>query len=100
VGIAFHDILVATRPTDGSKPTRLRDRRRPGQHLALRRLMGEEAYSLSAGPWAATSDVDWEASKAQSRLVVKAEECSMAELPGVKEAINLPAGGKLGLAST
>jgi len=98
VGIGFHDILVASRPTDGSKPTRLRIDDARVSISPFARLMGEEAYSLSAGALGGEMDVDWEASKARSRLVVKTEEISMAELPGVKEAINLPLGGKLGLA--
>jgi type II secretion system protein N len=97
VGIAFHDILVANRPTDGSRPTRLRIDDARVSISPFARLMGEEAYSLSAGALGGDTDVDWEASKARSRLVVKTQEVSMSEIPGVKEAINLPLGGKLGL---
>jgi type II secretion system protein N len=97
VGIAFHDILVATRPTDNSRPTRLRIDQAKVSISPFARLLGEEAYSLSAGALGGDIDVDWEASKAKSRLVVKGEDVAMAEIPGVKEAINLPLGGKLGL---
>jgi type II secretion system protein N len=97
VGIAFHDIQVATRPTDGSKPTRLRIDDAKVSISPFARLFGEEAYGLSAGTLGGDIDVDWEASKTKSRLVVKGEDVSMAEIPGVKEAINLPLGGKLGV---
>jgi type II secretion system protein N len=97
VGVAFHDITVATRPTDGAKPTRLRiDGVRV--HLSpLSRLIGEDAFSVSADALGGDIDIDWAGSKTNSRLEVKSEDLAMAELPGVKETINLPLAGTLGL---
>jgi type II secretion system protein N len=97
VGLAFHDIVVQNRPTDGTRPMRLRIDDARVSLSPLARLLGDEAYSLSAATMGGDIDVDWEASKTRSRLNVKSEDIAMADLPGVKEAINLPLGGKLGL---
>jgi type II secretion system protein N len=97
VGIAFHDIVVQTRPVDSSKPTRVRIDDARVSISPLARLVGEEAYSLSAAALGGDTDIDWQASKTKSRLNIKSEDLAMSELPGVKEAINLPLAGKLGL---
>src|SRR4051812_49635744 len=46
VGIAFEDITVNTRPTDASKPTRLKIDRARVSLSPLARLFGDEAVSL------------------------------------------------------
>jgi type II secretion system protein N len=97
LGIAFEDILVSTRPTDGSKPSKLRIDGVRVSLSPLARLLGGEAYSVSADALGGDIDIDWELDKTKSALAVKAEEISMADLPGVKETINLPLAGKLGL---
>jgi type II secretion system protein N len=97
VGIAFHDILVQNRPTDGTKPIRLRIDSARVTVSPLARLMGDEAYSFSADTLGGDIDVDWEGSKTKSRLAVKSRELAMADLPGVKESLNIPLAGKLGM---
>lgn len=96
LGIAFRDIRIATRPTDG-KPTRIHiDSARIGVS-PLARLMGEDAASLSAEALNGDIGLDYRGSKSRAQVRVKGRELAMSELPGVKEAINLPLAGKLDL---
>jgi type II secretion system protein N len=97
LGIAFGDVTVKTRPTDGSKPTRIRiDSIRAGLS-PLAALGGKQAFNVEANAWGGEIEVDWQGSKALGEVKVRAEEISMASLPGVKEAINLPLAGMLEL---
>jgi type II secretion system protein N len=97
IGIAFGDIRIATRPTDGSKPTRLRiDSAKIGVS-PLARLAGQDAASVSAEALSGDIGVDYRGNRSRAQVRVKARELAMAELPGVKEAINLPLAGKLDL---
>jgi hypothetical protein len=60
MGIAFHDIAVASTPTGGGKPTRLRIDSARVSLSPLARLSGENAYSLSADALGGEIDIDWE----------------------------------------
>jgi type II secretion system protein N len=98
VGIAFHDIAVAsTPPPGGGRPTKLKIDSARVSIAPLARLSGENAYSLSADALGGEIDIDWQGSKTKSAIKVKTEDLAMAQLPGVREAINLPLAGKLGL---
>jgi type II secretion system protein N len=88
---------VQNRPTDGTKPIRLRIDSARVSVSPLARLVGDEAYSFSADTLGGDIDVDWEGSKTKSRLAVKSRELAMADLPGVKETLNIPLAGKLGV---
>jgi type II secretion system protein N len=98
VGIAFHDIDVIRRAAAGqkSKPLRIDEAR---VHLApLRRLLGENAVRISAELLGGDLDLAWQQSKSHTAFQIKSEELSLAQIPGIKESINLPIFGKLGMA--
>jgi type II secretion system protein N len=98
VGIAFHDIAVSRHATDSAKkprPLRIDEARVRVSPLA--RLFGENAVSLSADALGGGVNVDFTGSKLKNHVLVKGEELSLTQVPGVKEAINLPLVGKLGL---
>jgi type II secretion system protein N len=98
VGIALHDIDVIRKAATGqkSKPLRIDEAR---VHLApVRMLFGERAGRISAELLGGDLDLGWQQSKSHSALQIKTEELSLAQIPGVKESINLPIFGKLGLA--
>jgi type II secretion system protein N len=97
IGIAFGDIRIATRPTDGSKPTRLRIESAKIGVSPLARLSGQDAASVSAEALSGDIGIDYRGNRARAQVRVKARELAMAELPGVKDAINLPLAGKLDL---
>src|SRR4051812_19991291 len=79
VGIAFKDITVDTRPTDGSKPTRVKIDQARVSLSPLAQLFGNDAVSLSAEALGGDVDVDWDASKTESRLRVTTEDIAMAQ---------------------
>src|SRR5439155_1660382 len=97
MGLAFRNIVVATRPTDGSRPTRFRIAAARVSLSPVARLFGEDALGVSADTLGGDVDINWEANKAKTRLKMKSEDLAIADVPGVKEAINLPLGSKLGL---
>jgi type II secretion system protein N len=98
VGIAFHDIKVARRVPEGKKVQPLRIDEARVRISPLARLFGETAVNLAADLLGGSADVDWQATKTRSHLRVKTADLALAQIPGVKEAINIPLAGKLGLA--
>lgn len=97
VGVSLSNIKIATRPTDGSKPSRFTIDSARVTMSPLASLRGEEAYDLSADAFGGKLDVSYEAAPKRSAMTVAAKEIAMAELPGVREAINLPLAGTLEL---
>jgi type II secretion system protein N len=99
MGLTFSDIVVMTRPppSAGGKPTRFKIDEAEVLVSPLARLFGENAYSLSAEAMGGDIDVDWEASKSKGKMKIRAQDVAMAQVPGVKESINLPLGGTLEL---
>ncbi len=97
VGMAFGDIRLKTRPTDGGKPTQLQIDKAKVTLSPLAQLGGETAINVSVAALGGQTDVDWQSSKARGEVHIRAEDIAMANLPGVKEVINLPLGGVLGL---
>ena len=95
IGITFEDITVRTRPPTG-KPTRFRiDAARimfsPFSLLSSTSDMGVHA-DLFGGHLSFDQEV---VKKGRFALALKASSINIAEIPGVKESINLPLGGTL-----
>lgn len=102
VGVSFENVLISTRPTDGSKPTRIRidGARVTASPLAF--LIGRQSVSVSAETMGGDIEIEWRASrldgqKSEGRLRIDARSLAMADLPGIQETINLPLAGMLGM---
>jgi type II secretion system protein N len=95
VGIAFHDIKVAKRVPEGKRPQPLRIDEARVRVSPLARLFGETAVSVAADALGGALDVDFQASKTSSRVRLNSQDLSIGQLPGIKEAINIPLFGKL-----
>ncbi len=95
VGLSFGGITVSTRPVGAGKPTRLRIDEARVLLSPLWRILGQDAVSVSAQALGGDIDVDLRASKAKSRVRIGTRDIALADLPGVKEAINLPLAGAL-----
>lgn len=97
VGVSLADVRVQTRPTDGKKPTRIVITSAQGTYSLFYRLLGRNVVSVSAETLGGEINVDVDQGKARDLVNIKTQRISMAELPGVKEAINLPLAGNLDL---
>jgi type II secretion system protein N len=98
VGVAFHDIAVSKHASDTAKkarPLRIDEARVRVSPLA--RLFGETSVNLSADALGGGVNVDYTGSMTKNHVKVKGEDLSLTQVPGVKEAINLPLAGKMGL---
>ncbi len=95
VGMALKDIVLQTRPQDGSKPTRLRIEQARATISPLAQLRGEMDVSLWVEALGGTLDADIKSSETHRAVLLKGDELAMAQIPGVKDAINLPLNGLL-----
>jgi type II secretion system protein N len=95
LGVTFRDIRVRTRPASG-KPTRftIESARVSLSPFAL--LSSSKSYALSLSAFGGTIDFSQSGTpgkKAPFEILIHARDVKMSELPGVREAINLPLGG-------
>jgi len=96
VGIAFKDIAVRTRPSAaGAKPTRFFVDWARVRFSPLAALFGGSGMDLSATAFGGRIDYDRTVGKDQARVRGRLREIGLGDVPGVKEAINLPLGGSL-----
>ncbi len=104
-GVNFEDIRVRTRPTPGppgtaSKPTRFTIESARVSRSLLSLLTGTRSFSVSLNAFGGTVDIDQQGTPGKKNVfhaALKVRNVNMTDLPGVKEAINLPLGGKLKL---
>jgi type II secretion system protein N len=95
LGIRLKDVIVATRPSGGGKPTRIAIPVAKVRWSLLGALAGRKTFQVSANVFGGDLDVESSRSKTESALHVSATAIDLSELPWVKAAINLPLFGKL-----
>ena len=105
LAVAFHDILVRTRPTPGapgapSKPTRffIDAARVSASPWSL--LSSSKGFSVALTGFGGRVDFDQRGTpgkKGAFATEIRARDVKMAELPGVKDALNIPLAGTLKL---
>jgi type II secretion system protein N len=95
LGIRLKDVIVATRPAGGGKPTRIVIPVAKVRWSLLGALSGRKTFQVSANVFGGDVDVESSRSKTESALHVAATAIDLSELPWVKAAINLPLFGKL-----
>jgi type II secretion system protein N len=98
IGVSLKDVNVRGRAEAGKRPPHMRIEEATINVSPLAQLRGDVGYSMSLDALGGEIDADVEASKTKGAMKIRTAKVSMAELPGVKEAINLPLGGKLDLA--
>jgi type II secretion system protein N len=96
-GVVLKDVTVRTRPEAGKKASLIPVERVRIDVSPLAQLRGEFAYSLDVQALDGRIDTDEHAEKTRSRTKLSTQEIALAQLPGVKEAINLPLSGRLDL---
>jgi type II secretion system protein N len=95
IGVVLKDVLLRTRPDPGKKASLIPIERARIEVSPLAQLRGEFAYNLDVDALDGRIEANENAEKARSRTRLKTTELSLAQLPGVKEAINLPLAGRL-----
>jgi type II secretion system protein N len=98
VGVVLKDVTLRTRPEPGKKASFIAIERANIEVSPLAQLRGEFAYSLDLLALDGRIQANEHAEKTRSRTTIGTHEISLALLPGVKEAINLPLSGRLDLA--
>jgi type II secretion system protein N len=96
-GVSLSDIRLQTRPTDGKKPARILIPAATVTLSPFAKVLGRTAVSISAEALGGEIDADIDTAKARGLVKIKTRQIAMAELPGVREAVNLPLGGNLDL---
>src|SRR3954462_7311587 len=101
LGVAFHDIRGRPPPASG-KPSRFTIEKAKIAFSLWSVLFGAKNYTISLDAFGGKVDFDQEgvpgnSKKTAFRTLIQARDVKMAELPGVKETINLPLGGTLRL---
>jgi type II secretion system protein N len=97
LGLRLKDLTIATRPTDGSKPTRLMVPLTSVRMSLLGALVGHKTVQVFATPFGGEVEVESTNGKANQALRVDAKDIDLAEMPFVKAAINLPMFGSFEL---
>ncbi|HVV53316.1 MAG TPA: type II secretion system protein GspN, partial [Polyangia bacterium] len=95
-GIVFHDILVRTKPTAGkASHFTIQTARLSVSPWSL--LSSQKTYTISLEAFGGQIDVTQTGTagkKGPFELTVRARDVNLADLPGVRDAINLPLAGK------
>lgn len=106
LGVAFKDIRVRTRPTPSptgtpTKPTRFIIDSAVVSYSPLSLLPGaSKTFSLALDGFGGNVEIEQQGTPGKKnvfRVAIAVRHVNMAELPGVKEEINLPLGGSLKL---
>ncbi|HEX3698496.1 MAG TPA: type II secretion system protein GspN [Polyangia bacterium] len=99
-GVTFRDIIVRTHPPSG-KPTRFTIEAARVTVSPLSLLGSSPSVTIDADAFGGNIVFEQTASKQKAKgpftVGIKVSSLNLAELPGVKEAINLPLGGTLAL---
>ena len=97
LGLRLKDMIIASRPPAGAKPTRIAVPVAKVRWSLLGALAGRKTYQVSARVFGGDLDVESTRSKTESGLDISATAIDLSEIPWVKAAINLPLFGKLDL---
>ncbi|MDX2021518.1 MAG: type II secretion system protein GspN [Deltaproteobacteria bacterium] len=95
IGVKLEDVRVATRPTDGTKPSRFVIDKARITTSPLKNLMGGLAYDIKAEAFGGEVAVVVEADKEAGSGKALIKDISLAELPGIRESIGLPIAGTI-----
>jgi type II secretion system protein N len=97
MGVAFDEVVVRTRPEPGHKASLLQIDKAKVHVSPLAQLRGVLAYDVDMQALDGRIEAAVSAEKTLGTTKITTREIAMAQLPGVKEAINLPLGGVLDL---
>jgi type II secretion system protein N len=97
IGVVLKDVTLRTRPDPGKKASLIPIERAAIEVSPLAQLRGEFAFNLDVNALDGRIEANEAAEKTRSRTRLQTTELSLAQLPGVKDAINLPLGGRLSL---
>jgi type II secretion system protein N len=95
IGVKLEDVRGATRPTDGSKPSRFVIDKARITTSPLKNLMGGLAYGIKADLLGGQVSVAVEADKDEGSGKAVLQDIALAELPGIRETIGLPIAGTI-----
>lgn len=94
LGMTLREMTLVSQPSGTGKPTRILIDKATLSLSLLSYLFGTQAYSVSAAVFGGDIDVRAKISKNNTTVQTRATEIDLAELPWVKNAINLPLSGK------
>jgi type II secretion system protein N len=97
IGVVLKDVTLRKRPEPGKKASIIAIDRARINVSPLAQLRGELAYTLALDALDGQIEAAESAEKGRSTTKVQTKEISLAQLPGVKDAINLPLAGLLDL---
>jgi type II secretion system protein N len=97
LGMTLKEVSLVSRPSGGGKPTRiLVEKAKLGVSL-LSYLVGNKTVNVSARVFGGDIDTHVEVGKTDGAVKLRTSEIDLAELPWIKDLINLPTSGKLDL---
>lgn len=97
IGMSLKEVSLVSRSSGGAKPTRiLIDKARLGVSL-LSYLTGSKSFNASAKVFGGDVDADVRIGKSDTSVDSTVSEIDLAEIPWVKNLINLPMSGKFGV---
>jgi type II secretion system protein N len=94
-GMTMRDVSLVSRPSGAGKPTRILVEKAKLTVSPLSYLMGGKSYSASVDVFGGEVEADVKIGKQASTVKATAAEINLAEIPWVKNLINLPASGRL-----
>ncbi|HEX7500760.1 MAG TPA: type II secretion system protein GspN, partial [Polyangia bacterium] len=96
-GMTLKEVTLVSPASGTGKPTRILIDKATLSWSLLSYLFGTNAYSVSAAVFHGDIDVKAKIGKNETAVKTRADEIDLAEIPWVKNAINLPLAGKLDL---
>jgi type II secretion system protein N len=97
LGVAMDNIMVRSRPVPGMKASAFEIESARVHLSPLAQLLGTLAFDVALETMGGQIDADVAIEKARAVNKVTARDLAMNQMPGVKQAINLPLGGTLDL---
>ncbi len=96
-GMTLREVTLVSPASGTGKPTRILIDKATLSWSLLSYLFGTNAYGVSAAVFGGDIDVNAKIGKSDTAVKTRASEIDLAEIPWVKNAINLPLAGKLDL---
>jgi type II secretion system protein N len=97
LGMTLKEVTLVSQASGTGKPTRIVIDKATLSMSLLSYVFGSKAYNVSAAVFGGDIDVKAKIGKNDTAVQTSASEINLAELPWVKNAINLPLAGKLDL---
>ena len=96
IGVALKDVKLSARTDPGKKPAWVMNIAQARIGVSpLAEMRGDIAYTIWLDALGGEVDADIQSTKALGLTKVNAKQLAMSDLPGIREAINLPLGGTL-----